>query len=638
MKKNSALKISKLLVLGLFSAWTTGAIPNTEKQWDPNFKVLDKSSNDYAQYEKHCASCHETSATKAPPIAMLQFMSASTIYRALTTGVMVEQSAALTKNQKKQLAEFITNTEIRDKATSSKIPMCKTKEFDKEERPNAQSWGITYGNTRNIPPGAAEINASNLQTLELDWAFAFPDAQRARSHPLIAGGVLFTGSQNGTVYALDAATGCMLWSFEARAEVRTGIVISPWDEKNKLNPQIFFGDLVGNIYAMDAITGGLNWQIHPEGHPAATITGTPTLYEGILYAPISSLEVVSAVDENYECCTFQGSVVAIDVRDGSILWKQKTIEKPPSQTGRNSAGTINHGPSGAPIWNSPAIDIKRNQIYVGTGENYSSPATKTSDAILALDLKTGEIKWVYQATIGDAWNSSCGSKTNANCPVENGPDFDFGASIVLAKATNGKDYVIGPQKSGVVHAINPDSGKLIWKRKLGRGGLHGGIHFGVAVADDKVFVPISDAPDNRSYTDSPSPGLFALDLSTGAQIWRAPMVDECRGRQFCAVGIAAAITATNNLIFAGGLDGYLRIHDASTGKLLKKIDTTIPVESISGVIATGGSMDGAAAPLPHGSFLYVNSGYNFASHMPGNALLVYKIVSREKSIPRSNKP
>ena len=417
--------------------------------------------------------------------------------------------------------------------------------------------------------------------------------------------------------------------FHASAEVRTGIVVSQWKAGDATaRPRVYFGDLIGNVYAIDAVTGEQVWRAHPDEHPSATITGTPTLHGGRLYVPVSSLEVVPATDPEYACCTFRGSVMALDAATGEPVWQTFTVDETPAVRGKNQVGTDRIGPSGAPIWNSPAIDEKRGQLYVGSGENYSSPATGTSDAMFAIDLKTGKKKWVYQATAGDAWNSACVAEPKHNCPEENGPDFDFGAAMVLARASDGTELVLGPQKSGVVHAVDPDTGKLVWKTKLGRGGLHGGVHFGIAVDNARVFVPISDAPDTIRYDEEPNPGLFALDLKTGAKVWQMPLDDECNGREFCAVGNAAAITATPELVFAGALDGFFRVHDAATGKILWKLDTTQPVKTVSGAVAHGGSMDGAAAAVPDRGLLFISSGYNFAGHMPGNVLLVYEVPGR----------
>ncbi|MFT7653062.1 MAG: polyvinyl alcohol dehydrogenase (cytochrome) [Limisphaerales bacterium] len=190
-----------------------------------------------------------------------------------------------------------------------------------------------------------------------------------------------------------------------------------------------------------------------DDHPATTITGPPTAYQNRLFVPVSSLEVLSASSDAYECFNFRGSVLALDLHSGSPLWQTYMVSEPEAQQ-KNVMGIQNYGPSGAPIWNSPTIDTEREQLYVGTGENYSSPATTTSDAILALSLDTGNIRWVYQATLGDAWNTACGWQKRANCPEEDGPDFDFGASVVLATDSQGRDFVLGPQKSGAIHA-NP---------------------------------------------------------------------------------------------------------------------------------------------------------------------------------------
>jgi polyvinyl alcohol dehydrogenase (cytochrome) len=582
-------------------------------------------------YAAGCASCHEQGVSRAPHPKMLQFLAPESIYRALTEGVMKPQAVHLTDVEKKQVAEFLTNRKLGAAVTETRAPICTgdAARFDYAATPSSPNWGLGWGNNRLVPTDRAGIGRTNVARLKLKWAFAFPDALRARSQPGLAGGSVFVGSQNGTVYSLDRNTGCVRWMFHASAEVRTGIVVSQWKAGDKAAaPRLYFGDLIGNVYSVDAISGALVWRAHPDEHPSSTITGTPTLYDGRLYVPVSSLEVVPATDPHYACCTFRGSVMALDAATGEQIWQTHTIAETPSIRGKNPVGTDRIGPSGAPIWNSPAIDAKRGQLYVGTGENYSSPATGTSDSIMAMDLKTGTLKWVYQATAGDAWNSACTIEVKHNCPEENGPDFDFGAAMVLARTHDGTEMVLGPQKSGVVHAVNPDTGKLIWKTKLGRGGLHGGVHFGIAVDSARVFVPISDAPDTVSYAEKPNPGLFALALKTGESVWAMPLKDECNGREFCAVGNAAAITATPELVFAGGLDGYFRVHDAATGKILWKLDTTQPVRTVSGDMAHGGSMDGAAAAVPDRGLLFVSSGYNFAGHMPGNVLMVFEAGGR----------
>lgn len=557
---------------------------------------------------------------------MLGFLATSVIHKTLTEGVMRAQGSALSDEEKVLVSEFLTQTKLTTAKEVPQAPQCTdgAQLFDWSLPLSAPNWGLTWGNTREVSQTAAGITASDIPKLELQWAFEYPQAHRARSHPLIAGGALFTGSQNGTVYALNAETGCIRWTFTAAAEVRTGIAFDEVDSGTGSQRRLFFGDLLGRIYALDADTGQELWRIRADDHPSTTITGTPTVYEGRLYVAVSSLEVISASNDDYECCVFRGSVIALNAGDGSALWQTYTVTDEPKPQGKNNKGTQNYGPSGAPIWNSPTIDIKRGQLYVGTGENYSSPTTSTSDAILALALDTGKLRWSYQATANDAWNTACsGRQKRANCPEEDGPDFDFGASIVLTTDSRGRDIVLGPQKSGVLHGVDPDTGEALWQTKIGRGGLHGGVHFGMAVSGDRAFVPISDAEDFQTYATPANPGLFAVNILDGTTLWQSPLADECRGREFCAVGIGAAITTTPTLVFAGALDGYLRIHDTTTGEIIRKIDTTATVKTVSGALASGGSMDGGAAPLPFNGRLYVNSGYNFAGHMRGNVLLVY---------------
>ncbi|MGI9323570.1 MAG: PQQ-binding-like beta-propeller repeat protein [Pseudomonadales bacterium] len=611
----------------LTSAPTWGAeAPRSDEFGAP---LLDERSEGHRLYEQHCATCHDTGVARAPDPKMLRFLSPVTIHRALTEGVMRAQAAALSSNEKQMVAEYLTNRKLDSTLRQSKAPMCtgKAANFTWRNKPNAPNWGLTWGNTRNVSNRQAKLGVRNVANLKLKWAFAFPGAQRARSHPLLAWGAVFTGSQDGTVYALDQDSGCIRWTFAAGSEVRTGIVTDGSRSRGDSTPRrLYFGDLLGTIYAIDASNGQELWRAHPDDHPAATITAAPTVYQGRVYVSVSSLEVVSAIDDDYPCCKFRGSVVAYDAATGEKIWQTYSIAEAPSARARNSAGAQNYGPSGAPIWNSPAIDRKRGQLYVGTGENYSSPATLTSDSVIAMALETGAVRWSYQATHQDAWNSACSLRLHgANCPQEDGPDFDFGAAMVLARSSSGKELVIAGQKSSTVHAVDPDTGKLVWQTTLGRGGLHGGVHFGLAVSGDRVLVPISDAPDTRSYDTPPNPGLFALDLESGEVLWRAPMADECRGREYCAPGIGAAITSTPELVFAGALDGYLRIHDVRDGRLLRKIDTTQSVVSVSGTSASGGSMNGATAPVPYRGRLYVNSGYNFAGHMGGNVMLVYAL-------------
>lgn len=583
-------------------------------------------------YAEACAQCHQGQMPRAPHRNMLEIMSPESIVRAMASGVMQQEAAGLSNREREAVAKYLTGRAIVAEA-APEPPWCSgalADAFDEGRPPAVTGWGFSLDNARYIPDEVAGLRAADLDRLELRWAFRFPDAVRARSAPAVAAGRLWTGSHNGTVFALDAATGCVHWTFHAAAEVRTGIVIEPWSidaASDDVDPRLFFGDLLGNIYAVSARSGELLWRHRPDAHPNATITGTPSLHDGRLYVPVSSLEVVPAADPGYPCCTFRGSVVAYDAANGSVLWQTFTIAEAPAPTGLNPAGTENFGPSGAPIWNSPAIDVRRGQLYAGTGENYSSPATTTSDAIFAIDLESGAVRWVWQATEGDAWNMACDSEHDANCPEEDGPDFDFGAAVVLANDVGGRGLAIGGQKSGKVHAVDADTGELVWQRRVGRGGIQGGIHFGLALAHGRVFVPVNDMPDGREYPHPERPGLHALDLRDGSPQWSfdAPL-DICQGREFCDPGISQAITATDELVLAGALDGVLRIHAAEDGRLLWQFDTTESVPTVDGGETRGGSMSGAPGPLVVDGMLYVTSGYGIYNHMPGNALLAFGLA------------
>jgi polyvinyl alcohol dehydrogenase (cytochrome) len=430
---------------------------------------------------------------------------------------------------------------------------------------------------------------------------------------------------------LDRRTGCVRWVFRAAAEGRTGLVVSPWKAGDRTaNPLVYFGDLLGNVYALRAKSGELVWRDKPEAHANATITAAPTLYQGRLFVAVSSNEE-GMIDPHYSCCTFRGLVSAYDDRTGRRLWQTFMIDSPRTQ-GVNQVGTIRFGPSGAPVWNSPTIDEKRRRLYIGTGDNYSNPTTMTSDAVLALDLENGHIVWSRQMTSGDAWNAGCSIPDHTQCPEENGPDYDISAATILISRPHRTDYLVIGQKSGSVYAVNPDNGSPIWQTKVGRGGVLGGIMFGMAVADDTVVVPVGDVEDGRKYDEPAHPGLFALNLATGAFRWRAPdSEDGCVGRSGCAHGNGQAITIAGDLVLAGGNDGWFKIHDLSTGKVLWKFDTARSFPALGGGTAHGGSMGGAAGPLAYHGSILVSSGYGTNGRMPGNALLMFEVVGSKSS-------
>ncbi|MCC5863323.1 MAG: PQQ-binding-like beta-propeller repeat protein [Gammaproteobacteria bacterium] len=577
-------------------------------------------------YQQFCASCHEGGVARSPHREFLNLMAGDVILASLTDGVMRQQAAMLSEAQKIAVTDYLAlEIPLGAESRYPPPPRCDTDRmaFDFSQPPMQRGWGgVDPFNSRFSPADHAGLTAEEASRLELSWAFALPNANRARSQPSVAGGAVYLGSQDGTVYALEEQTGCLRWSFRASAEVRTAVSITPWEAGDEsARPIGFFGDFQARVYAVDLQSGELLWVTRLDDHANATSTGSPVYHDGRVYAPVSSLEVTAAADPDYACCTFRGSVVALDAATGDILWKGYTIPEPPAEFGVTTVGTTIYGPSGAPVWNAPTLDPERGQLYIGTGQNYSSPADGHSNAIIAFDLETGEQRWIFQALAGDAWNMGCydyyGGDPGPNCPEENGPDLDFGAGTLLS--ADGSTVLAG-QKSGDVWALDPDTGRVKWFHKLGRGGIQGGIHFGMANDGDVLYVPISDMDDGLTYEHPDRPGLFAVDVASGEVRWHYAYEDRCDGKAYCDPGISAAIYAFPGAVAAGAMDGTLRIHARDTGEVLWQFDALREFTTVSGATASGGSFGGPGPVIVNGA-LYVNSGYGIYYHLPGNVFL-----------------
>ncbi|EJL31118.1 PQQ-binding-like beta-propeller repeat protein [Novosphingobium sp. AP12] len=575
-------------------------------------------------YREQCASCHDTGAARAPARVILAYMTPDAIVAALTTGPMQAQGSALSRQQKVDVAQHLSGQAFgAAQASAPKPTPCSPEhaQFDRSQVPAFAGAGLDQAATHSVTSSQAGLAKAEVGRLKLKWAFGFPLANRARSQPALGGGAIFVGSHGGTVYALDRETGCVRWSYAAASEVRTAIVLSPWQAGDaQAVPLAFFGDWSGNAYAVEAFTGKLVWKLRADEHPAAVITASPALHGDTLYVPVSSLEEASAANPGYVCCSFRGSILALDPRTGREKWRTWLVDEPkPSKDGKTL------GPSGVPVWAGIAVDEKRGNLIVATGDNYTRPATELSDAIVALDLGTGAIRWHFQATEGDAWNVDCVTPDPDNCPEDAGPDYDFGAIPVLAKGKDGRDYVLAGQKSGIAWAVDAATGKLAWHRQVGRGGMAGGIHFGIAADSGRVYVAISDMPDGVERPFPAAPGIHALDVATGKELWTAAPPDKvCEGRPLCIPGNSGAITVTPDFVLAGGDDGFVRIHDAATGEVLWQFDTVQDFAAVNGVPTRGGAMSGGAAPIVEGGQVIVSSGYGFVSKIPGNALLVFE--------------
>ncbi len=603
------------------------AAPSEGKDWTGRDPAAEKSLGAQV-YRDNCAACHNAGIGRAPQRLLVQDMTPDAIHRALVSGAMRPQAAALSAEQKIAVAEYLAGRKMGGSDTGAALNMCKgsAARFDLSEPPALAGWGLDPASTHAIPASLSGITAQNAPRLKLKWAFGFPNSARARSQPALAGGAVLVGNHNGTVYALDRGTGCVRWAYSAGAEVRTGIVVSPWSSGDRAaRPLVFFGDVAGRVYAVGLLDGKLAWQKKADVHPAAVITGTPVLHQGTLFVPVSSLEEAFATSPAYPCCNFRGSILALNARSGQQQWRRHLVP-PPVRQGSGKAGQDQLGPSGVAVWSAPAVDTARGQLIVVTGDNYSKPATRLSDSIVSLDLMTGRIKWHFQATAGDAWNVDCYTRSSGNCPDEASPDYDFGAGAVLAKGKDGRDYVLAGQKSGWVYGLDPANGRLVWKQRVGHGSPSGGVHFGMAADAGRLFVPISDRVVMDKDPFPPRPGLHALDVTSGASVWEAPDQSiDCKGNPQCLVGYGGGVTVTGGVVLIGSDTGYLRIFQADNGQLLWQQDTTQSVATVNGIPAKGGSISGGVAPIAYRGSIIVPSGYGFASKLPGNVLLVYEV-------------
>ena len=578
-----------------------------------------------ALWAENCARCHDTNVSRAPQRFILEQLGPRSILTAMINGPMREVAAHLSYDGKKAIAEGLTGRQLTAVDSMAAGKMCEgpAAEFDRDSPPALQNWGFDAASTHYIGPDVAQVTAKDLNALEVEWAFAYPAATRARSQPAVAAGAIFTGSHEGIVYAFDLETGCARWKFNAGSEVRNAIVIEDWEAGDEnANPKIFFGNLTGHEYAVEAFTGKLVWSRLMDEHPAVTLTAASALVDDTLYVPMSSLEEAAAINPAYPCCTFRGAVAALDPATGEERWRTHFI--PPAEpVGENSVGTPRFGPAGVPVWAGLAFD--GDLMLVGTGDDYTSPSTDRSDAIVAINRHSGEIVWTHQTYQGDSWNASCEEVDKINCPEDYGPDWDYGAGPLVTTGKSGRKVVVAGDKGSTVVGIDIKTGKTLWRNKVGRGGVVSGINFGIAAHNGIAYIPISDVPDGRSYERPANPGLFALDVDTGEFVWRAPsMADTCKSRPGCYPGYSAAVTVTDEYVLAGSNDGYLRAFHPTTGEVLWSYDTTQPVTAVDGAEAKGGAVGGGQSPLVIGDRISFNSGYAFAGKMPGNALLVLK--------------
>src|SRR4029079_10556138 len=275
---------------------------------------------------------------------------------------------------------------------------------------------------------------------------------------------------------------------------------------------------------------------------------------------------------------------------------------------------------------------RKSVVYVTTGNNYTGPPTQSSDAFMAFDRATGKILWTRQMYPGDDWNTSCRLPDQVNCTNKDAPDFDFSSPPILVSLPDGRRALVAGQKSGMVHAIDPDrDGQILWQQKVGKGGINGGVQWGSAADASNVYVALSDlgriaVPHSQATLPDPEAGggLFALRLDNGQQVWRAAPTP-CR-RPRCSPAQSAPGRALPGVGFPGSIDGHLRAYSTENVRVMWDFETVGPQKTVNGVAGQGGSLN-VAGPAISGGMVIVNSGY-VQNGMPGNVLLAFSVDGR----------
>ena len=578
-----------------------------------------------AVFRSTCATCHDASAAaqgRTPSTDSLRGLTPEAILNALVNGKMRIQGAPLSDGERRAVAEFLGGRALRPTSAGETVTRCRVVPVFRGPAATGEwnGWGNGTSNTRFAKDGG--LTAADLPRLKLKWAFGYADVTSARAQPALVGNRLFIASDNGEVHALDPKTGCAHWSFRAGATVRTGLLVAPYASRGGVAGwAVFFGDLKANAYAVDAADGRQIWTRKVDDHPYAAITGALAFHAGRVFVSVQGLnEEVQGGRKEYECCTFRGSVSALDASSGEVAWKTYTVAESQPR-GTNDQGKRQWGPAGGGIWSSPTIDVPRGVLYVGTGNAYADPSQPMTDAIVAMDLQSGKVRWFRQFTANDSWTLGCRATNpdNPNCPAALGPDHDFSASPALA-TINGRDLLVVVQKSGMTHALDPArEGAIVWQHRIGQGSGRGG-QWGGAVDDRRAYFGVGD-----SSTSTPG-GMVAVDLATGQRAWRTPPEKTLCGApsRDCNAAQGAAVTAIPGAVLSGSYDGGLRAYAADDGSLVWQFDTNREFATVNGVKANGGSMDGPG-PIVASGLLFVNSGYGGIAGRPGNVLLVFGV-------------
>jgi polyvinyl alcohol dehydrogenase (cytochrome) len=569
-------------------------------------------------YGQRCAVCHDHAHDRIPLRIVIERKSPEGVIAALTTGPMRPMAEGLSESDKKNVAIYLTGKPLGQEPSATANSCLLSAAAVKLSPSDWSSWGGSPRNTLFQPnPG---LDAHDVPKLKLKWAFAYPGGT-AGAEPIAVGGRLFLTTGTG-LFALDAKTGCTYWHSGAAAGAK--MVTAAVTPSSQGRVRLFYGDPKAEVSAVDGDTGKVLWTTKIDEHASGRVTGPVTVYGDRVYAPVSSMEDPLSHDPAYPCCTFRGSVVALDAATGKQLWKSYSITVAPQPLGRkSSAGAQLYGPAGGAIYAPLTIDGKRKVIYAATAESYQHDRTDGDNAIIAYDLDTGTRKWAQQPRPLDNAAACKFQDEEDGCDNPASPLFEFASPVVMATLADGKDILLAGQKSGAVYAFDPDQeGKLLWETRVGQGGSMGGVELGFATAQGVAYVPVSDSEVKSPHVPG---GLVALDIANGKVLWRtpAPKVNCSWGAYACNSAQAGSPAAIPGIVFSGSWDGHMRAYATASGAIVWDVDTAKSVMAVNKVTAVGGAISGYPVIVTDG-MVYVTSGAASMTH-PGNALLAYSV-------------
>ena len=632
---SARLLLSNLLVGMVAALWLTGPAA--------------AQSNGKAVFEARCQTCHEPAVDRAPSRADLAQRPQADIATSMTSGLMKPMAEGLSAADIQAVAAYVssvgapraaaaTGAEMPQVALRTGVigtyPMCTSHPPIKATPGDWATTGIDDPSTRfQRRPG---LTAADVPKLKVKWSFSMTGG----GQPTVVGDWLFVTNRSGTFFAMDAKTGCVHWTVEDLVSRTTPMVV-----RSAISPSgwaTFVGQSDRVVRAFDAQTGKELWRSAVlDPHPVGVLTGSPIVADNRLLVPISSIEEAAAMSKAYACCTFRGSLAALDLSTGKLLWKTSMVPEPTRHIRQKDNGLDVTGPAGAAIWSAPAVDRKRGLVYVVTGDSYTDVDTVGADAVVALDIKTGKIRWRDQVTEKDNFVMGCGRNSNSgNCPTPLGPDYDFGATPVLIPIKGGKTVLVAGQKSGLAYGFDPDNGKRLWTTQVGVGSALGGIEWGIGADDRYAYIPNSDLGvifgEGRPGAPAAKPGLSALDPATGKIVWHTPAPKAAciyaadKGKPSrCMRAQSAAPAIIPGFVFQGALDGWFRAYDNATGKIVWEHSTTAQTyDTLNGIKGQpGGGIDGMGPTIANG-MVYIMSGNNGAARVGSNGinvLLAYSV-------------